>query len=439
MNRTASRAVFHLPEWTNQTLPDVTLTPADQTLVELLMAEGKRLSIDELRSGLRVITQAWVGVVRFERFDICIEPKLTGDNLGLVEMIAYTAGLDALRRVQSVRTMHAAEGDLFDLLALLLAEACVKVARAGLLADYVAHEEALPAVRGRILADQQVIRQFGRIDRIECRFDEQDTDIAENQILAGALDICMARVKDEMVRRQVRRLQALFAEVCDPSAVDFRALRVTLSYNRLNEYYHDAHDLAWLILDGLGVHDILSSGATKSFAFLIDMNRLFEAFIERVLDALCTRSELRMWTQRKDRSILWDEIQQRPYATVIPDILIARQAGGPAFLPLDAKYKRYDERKVSNDDIYQTMLYALAYGPRKGDHPPQALLLYPASVPQPVESVISVRDMYEQNRGSIRVIGIHLPSLLKEVRDGMSGPMSQVIMNCIDQALAYIQ
>src|SRR5437763_16165755 len=131
MNGKASRAVFRLPEWTNQMLPDVELTPADQTLVERLTAEGERLSIDELRSGLRVTTQAWVGVVRLERFDICIEPKLAGDNLGLVEMIAYTSGVAALRRLRSVRTIQVEGRDLFDLLALLLAETCVDVVGAG--------------------------------------------------------------------------------------------------------------------------------------------------------------------------------------------------------------------------------------------------------------------------------------------------------------------
>ena len=78
-------------------------------------------------------------------------------------------------------------------LALLLAEECRRVVRAGLLADYIEREEDLPILRGRLLLDRQVLRRFGRLDRLECRHDEHERDILENRILAAALRACGRR------------------------------------------------------------------------------------------------------------------------------------------------------------------------------------------------------------------------------------------------------
>jgi len=438
MNGVPGRIVVHVAEWKSVTKQGLYLSTADRALLARLAAHDDRLIIDELREGVRVTARSWVGVIRFDYFDVCVEPKLAGDNVGLVDMIAYTTGLSALRRLLATRTVQAEETDLFDLLALLFAEACAGVARRGLLADYVTREDVLPVLRGRLLPDRQVIKQVGRVDRIECRYDEYDLDIPENQILTRAINLCMGRVQDDAVSRQFKRLRALFSEICDPISTDVRVLRSALTYNRRNEHYRDAHNLAWLLIDGLGVRDVLKSGDTTSFAFLIDMNRLFEKFITKVLTKFCDDHSLRVWNQRKDRSILWDETRGRSYANVIPDLLIGQSQDAAWHLPVDAKYKRYDDYKVANADIYQTMLYALAYGPKSDTHVPSALLLYPASAPQTVQSVVTVRDMRKQHRGAIHALGIHIPTLLKEVRDGTDGTVLPIVAKHIDQALIEV-
>jgi 5-methylcytosine-specific restriction enzyme subunit McrC len=61
-----------------------------------------------------------------------------------------------------------------------------------------------------------------------------------------------------------------------------------MTYHRLNEHYRNPHALAWLILDGLGTRDVLVTGETNCFAFLIDMNRLFQMFVFRLVDS-CSR------------------------------------------------------------------------------------------------------------------------------------------------------
>jgi 5-methylcytosine-specific restriction enzyme subunit McrC len=195
--------------------------------------------------------------------------------------------------------------------------------RGGILADYVEREDELPALRGRILGDQQMLRRFGQIDRLICRFDEYEQDIVENQLLGAALGRCATRVSHESVRRRVRRLLAVFKEVCRTDVLDLDSLRHRrISYHRLNDHYRDAHALAWLLLDGLGTPDLLASGKTRCFAFLIDMNRLFEMFIFRLVDRLLAGTGMRVHYQRGDRSIIVNASTNQSYARVIPDLLI---------------------------------------------------------------------------------------------------------------------
>jgi 5-methylcytosine-specific restriction enzyme subunit McrC len=315
--------------------------------------------VDELRTGVRVTARSWVGIVRFERFEVRVVPKLAGNNIGLVEMIEFATGLDSLRRSFSARSLHAEGTGLFDLIALLLAEGTELILRGGLLADYVEREDELPVLRGRLLGAHQVLRRFGQVDRLVCRFDEHEQNIAENQLLAAALSRCATRVTHGSVRRRVRRLLAIFQEACRPDDLDLEGIRNPMAYHRLNEHYRNPHALAWLILDGLGTRDVLVTGATNCFAFLIDMNRLFEMFVFRLVDTLLAGSGMRVQYQRADRSIILNASTGQPYARVVPDILVERSAAGTtARLAIDAKYKLYDERKLSSSDVYQSFLYA---------------------------------------------------------------------------------
>src|SRR5579864_2533862 len=108
MNRTGPQLpTFELGEWESLLIEDEILTPADQRLrQELEAGEEGRLQVDELRSGVRITARSWVGVIRFERFEVRIVPKLAGNDLGLVEMIEFATGLDALRRTSGARTLH---------------------------------------------------------------------------------------------------------------------------------------------------------------------------------------------------------------------------------------------------------------------------------------------------------------------------------------------
>lgn len=427
-----SRPVVELPEWATATVEGAVLTEGDRLLVERLASgAGARIVVDELRSGVRIAARSWVGVISLDAFEIQVVPKLAGDNLGLVRMIEFATGLGALRRIDAVRTLAAERTDrLLDLLALLLVEAGEELIRRGLLHDYVEREDELPVVRGRFLADRQALQRFGRVDRLVCRYDEHEPDIPENQLLTLAFRKCGPLVRDESIRFRVRRLWSLFSEICDPAALDLASARSDMVYHRLNEHYQEAHGLAWLILDALGVEDVLEPGTTRSFAFLIDMNALFERFVYRLLERLLAGSRVRLRYQHRDRSIIWDEDAARPYTSVVPDLLIEGPPPGRWRLPVDAKYKLYDEKDVGSGDIYQSFLYAYAYGPT-GEAMPTGVIVYPSSSGTHATHRLSVRKAEGLRGARIAVIGLPIVTALDEIESGAPGPIAATVVDAI--------
>ena len=410
---------------------DLALTPNDRRFLQRMGASGEpRITIDELREGLRLTATSWVGLIRFERFELRVVPKLAGENLGLVQMIQFLTNLSALHRLPGMRDFPVEDRSLLDFIALLFAEACDHILKGGLVVDYTEREEDLAAVRGRILIDRQVLRRFGQIDRVACRFDEQDHDTLDNRLLGATLRLCRPRVTDETVRRRLAALQTIFEQVCSPELLDLTTARGDLFYHRLNEHYRDAHTLAWLLLDGSGVKDLLAPGDAPCFAFFIDMNRLFERFVHRLVERLLGHGSWRVRYQHADTSILWNADTGRPYARVIPDLLVEDPAAGTR-LTIDAKYKRYDERKLASGDIYQSFLYAYAYGGPAAVRVPRAVLVYPAQTGSVSATRLRVRGPARVVAAEITAVGIPIPAALREASRGERGPVSHALLEAL--------
>ena len=424
-----------LSEWERRLVPSLTLTEEDRRLVDAIsQSDDCRLSIDELVTGLLICARSWVGVVRFSSFKIQIVPKLAGGHLGLVELIDFTSGLNCLVRHPAVRSFESAGSSLLDLIALLFVESCEALVRGGLLADYREVEDELPVLRGRLRVREQVLERFGRIDRLACRYDEQITNIQENQLLLAALTVCSRFVRHPALSLRVRRMLNLLAEACSLDEVDLRAMRSELVYNRLNEPYREPHSLAWLLLDAMGIDDLFNMGSRRCFAFLLDMNRLFEDFVGRWLTRLLHGNSYRVLIQRRDRTILWNADLGKPYTQVIPDIVVQAGDGQSRFLPIDAKYKLYDDKKLASSDIYQTFLYAFAYGSKVGSVLPTSLLLYPASEKAGSTLRLHVRSSGVAG-GELVALGIHIPTALAEARSGQPGEMGLRVQRRIQAVL----
>jgi 5-methylcytosine-specific restriction enzyme subunit McrC len=427
--------VVTVGEWSQFDLPGVALTLADRRLCSRLKEQGRRrLRVEETASGLWVETTSWVGLVRFSFAQVHVVPKFAGEYVGLIRLLEWLAGLEELADLGSDPEIELGGDHLLDLVALLLVREVERVLRRGVRSDYTVQEEALGVLRGRFLFERQLRKRPERLDKLECRYDERSADIFDNQLLLAAIERCSARAVHVNIRRRASRVRSRLAQICDAQGIALP--RHAISYDRLNGHYRQAHELAWLVLEGTeGLDDLYASGDTRSFAFLLDMSRLFERFVERVMELAATACGAQVFFQRPSGSVVRRAESGRTYSRLIPDVLL-RSNDPPATLPIDAKYKRYSERKVDPADIAQAFLYATSLGSRPKGGPPSALIAYPAESSDLERLPLTVRRAHGGELAAVTALGIPIPRVLDEVDLEEQGMVVQGVAESISKLIA---
>ena len=224
----------------------MTLTQAEMALADRLAdPSGPRLRTEMRPGGVRVHAYNWVGLVRFEQFDVQVVPKLAGDHVGLVRLIEWVTGLDALRAFGATRALDVTGSRLPDLLGLLFVDATERVVRAGLRSSYIECEDDVRALRGRLLLERQIRRHVMLPVPLACRFDDRSTDIFDNRLLLAGARIAASRSAHEGLRRRARRLRTVLREASDETRIPQR--RMPVIYDRLNRHYEPAHELELVV------------------------------------------------------------------------------------------------------------------------------------------------------------------------------------------------
>lgn len=299
-----------------------------------------------------------VGATRIGGVELHIEPKLPVARL--LFLLGYARNPDRWRDETVSLPTH---DDLVPALAATLWRQTDRALRPGLLQGYRTVDETSSVLRGRLRETAQLSRRVGAPLPLEIRHDEYTVDIAENRILATAVDR-MLRVPmiDAGSRRMLRHLAARFTGVTRlrPGAA-VPAWRPT----RLNAHLRVALRLAELVLAGVSVE--AGQGEVFANAFLLDMWRVYEDFLSAALRTAIQGAY--------GGSVLFQghhHLDERQRLELRPDIVWRDRTGRYAAV-VDAKYKADEDR----GDAYQMLAYCVAYGlPRghlvyvSGDHPP---------------------------------------------------------------------
>ena len=388
-----------LEEYDHRRINAASPSEADRRLADQLLSNDlkPRIAVRWLANGqVDIDTSSWVGVVRFSQLEIRVVPKLVGGSLRVLRMLDYARGIDMLGRLPATRPLPANGRDLFDLICLLLVEETNVLLRDGVLRNYRATDDSLEVMRGRLRYREQYLRRFGQLDRLECHFDEYDSDTPDNQLIAAALRLARRRAKESDIRFGALRLASMFGEVCDPPTNQADWYEQVITYNRRNERYRAAHELSKLVLRGVAFDDMYDTSAGNVTAFMLDMNTVFEGFVTRLVRDAVQSSGLDVSAQARLRAVIRNDDTSRTYSTIKPDLVINEPWSGRS-VPIDIKYKLYEDRKISTSDIYQAFLYAFALGHEASDR--RAGVIYAAKTAtsgprlsiKPVEGPIAAR------------------------------------------------
>jgi 5-methylcytosine-specific restriction enzyme subunit McrC len=95
----------------------------------------------------------------------------------------------------------------------------------------------------------------------------------------------------------------------------------------------------------------------------------------------------------------------------------------------------YDERRLSSGDVYQSFLYAYAYGNTCGQSLPTALVVYPSSGGASQAVRLRIRSAQSLAAAEILALGLSIPGVLAEVTAQTQGPATNALTQGIQQGL----
>ena len=303
--------------------------------------------------------------------------------------------LTMLERVRRKHYVHARTRRLstrpatfLDHMALAYVDSLNEALREDPIRTYSVREEVAPFLRGQFAVERQIASLLDRPGRIHCNVDYLETNNQYNHLLHWVARRFEALTFDPQVRRLVAGIVPRLPLIVGPPQL---AVQLPLLPPPQYRYFADALDIASTLARGF-VHS-QARGRVRGYGYLINMEQLFERFIEHSLAHMVTRlggkfSVVPQESRRYARPLSGT----RSYYTR-PDNVI--YDGEIPVLLVDAKYKRLEDAdegtpsKPNNGDVYQLYASMIAHGASAG------LLVYPRVIGDGVVELSTSLQIWE--------------------------------------------
>lgn len=287
----------------------------------------------------------------------------------LVHMLAIALDLDIA--AGGMTELNWQKETLLEILIGLFTRKLADEVRKGMPRRYLAHEDDLTTLRGKLDITRQFTNLTARPDRLACRYDDLSADIALNQIMKAAVERLIKVSASVENQRRLRELSFFYAEISSiqPKAIAWDRLVL----DRTNSRWCELVELARLLIGER--FQTTSSGTIRGFSLTFDMSRLFEAYVTRQLKKALEGTELTVHPQGGRLYCLEESETGTGRFMTKPDILVKRK--GVIEMIIDTKWKRVvrqmddPKRGVSQSDVYQMIAYSQLYDCK------DLLLLYP--------------------------------------------------------------
>ena len=252
----------------------------------------------------------------------------------------------------SLKTQNLPLLEIFISMFLCELEALVKK---GIKSDYVALEENLNFLKGKLNINEQIKRNSIHKERFYVGYSEFLSDIKINRIIKTTLKFLYKKSNSSKNQQKIRELLFIFDEVSE--CEDYKNFFAKLVINRQVKHYEQT--LLWCKIFLLGNSFTPHKGDDLAFALLFDMNALFESYVGDFIKKKFSGTIL----QHSERHL----VENPKSFKLRPDIFLKDK-----FIA-DSKWKIIS----SKDDISQADLYQLyAYG-KKHECDGKLYLIYP--------------------------------------------------------------
>lgn len=316
-----------------------------ETRAALVAAAGERLVIHATADPdvVTIGATSWVGALAVPGLVVRVMPKVSVTNF--FAMLGAGVSPDAF---DHEHVTWSDTDELIDGVAYFAIRLIDSATMRGLVHGYVAREERMRTIRGRLLVEEFARRPWSAAEP-QCRFDDFTADIVENQLFRCTLQAMLSWPQlAPHVRREALRVLGRFEGVADTPATKHAA---ALPITRLNEHYEDAMRLSRLVLQAMSLSH--EAGDQQANSLMVDMDDLFQRWIAQELD-LRLAPEMRI---ERDEDVWLDEGRA---LTMAPDLVVRR--GSDVVLVGDAKYSMGADGYVASRDYLELVAYTSAMG-----------------------------------------------------------------------------
>ena len=296
--------------------------------------------------GKFVQARNYVGVLQTKSgLTIEILPKIADKNDAERSKAVFIKMLRTLKNfpfkssnLASLKTQNLPLLEIFISMFLCELEALVKK---GIKSDYVALEENLNFLKGKLNINEQIKRNSIHKERFYVGYSEFLSDIKINRIIKTTLKFLYKKSNSSKNQQKIRELLFIFDEVSE--CENYKNFFAKLVINRQVKHYEQT--LLWCKIFLLGNSFTPHKGDDLAFALLFDMNALFESYVGNFIKKKFSGTIL----QHSEKHL----VEEPKSFKLRPDIFLKGK-----FIA-DTKWKIIS----SKDDISQADLYQLyAYG-----------------------------------------------------------------------------
>lgn len=343
------------------------------------------VNILELKDGLQITSNSFVGKIKIGDLELNIHPKI--DGMPLYKLLKYAYGFRDLKIFDEA--VHAiASSSFYDLLIYQLYAEIEELLYRGLNKRYKKMEADLDTPRGRI--DIRKIAAKANITgaSLPCRYFERSEDNDLNRVLLAGLYLALELVEDPGLRIYLHRLCSRMEQSVKPIEINRQVLVKALkSIDRLSEHYRPVLEIINILYESQGIQLEDGSMYMRLNGFFFDMNVFFQALLSKLM-----KEQLEGYTVRDEYTL--HELftytpgfnPQRRYAPKPrPDFAVMK--GSKVVCLLDAKYRDLWEKNLPREMLYQLSIYAVS-----GIGSSTAKILYPSIAPEAKLQKIDIKD-----------------------------------------------
>ena len=328
-----------------------------------------------------IITQNYVGVIRYKNFQLDILPKLLRkhDDLendqwvikNLIYMISVTQKLDI--KITEHADINHCENPFLEVLIREFATSLFECLKRLTPRNYIRVEDNLNYLKGKLKFIENIKYNCANQAKFYCEYDEFSENNKLNQLFLFVTK-CLFSISHSSENRKI--LSFIMNYFCDIPFIKYdkyKADKIILTRNQ--QLFSHPFKLAKMFLNNISVD--ISRNSIENISLLWDMNMLFEEFVYEII-----KQHIDGYTPhyQRNKKLLRNADNLKEYGNTFVDIYLQKndteENEENSTIILDTKYKINSggNSEFLNSDIYQICTYCLLHNTDK------AILFYPADL-----------------------------------------------------------